>query len=93
MVGEPLLAAMGADEYAPEKAADYYPPALTGMRGNHDGTFTYRAPPARRRQVGCRLARPRKPVKPTIWWSSEAGSAAWPPRISTAKAPAATRAF
>ena len=28
-------------EYAPEKAAGYYPPALTGMRGNHDGTFTY----------------------------------------------------
>ena len=27
--------------YAPEKAAGYYPPALTGMRGNHDGTFTY----------------------------------------------------
>ena len=25
----------------PEKAADYYPPALQGMRGNHDGTFTY----------------------------------------------------
>ena len=21
--------------------AQYYPPALTGMRGNHDGTFTY----------------------------------------------------
>ncbi len=28
-------------EFAPEKAADYYPPSLTGMRGNHDGTFTY----------------------------------------------------
>jgi len=27
--------------FAAEKAADYYPPALTGMRGNHDGTFTY----------------------------------------------------
>src|SRR5271165_2512677 len=27
--------------FAPEKAAGYYPPALTGMRGNHDGTFTY----------------------------------------------------
>jgi spermidine dehydrogenase len=24
-----------------EKAAKYYPPALTGMRGNHDGTFTF----------------------------------------------------
>src|SRR5581483_9194101 len=27
--------------YAPEKQANYYPPALTGMRGNHDGTYTY----------------------------------------------------
>jgi len=43
---EPLLAAGMAGDYpgsdaAPEKAADYYPPAKTGMRGNHDGTFTY----------------------------------------------------
>src|SRR6266481_3194620 len=30
-----------AEETVPEKAAGYYPPALTGMRGNHDGTFTY----------------------------------------------------
>jgi spermidine dehydrogenase len=36
-----LLAAAALDEYAPEKAANYYPPALTGMRGNHDGTFTF----------------------------------------------------
>ena len=35
------LAAVDADEFAPEKAANYYPPALTGMRGNHDGTYTY----------------------------------------------------
>lgn len=38
---EALLAAAALDDYAPEKAADYYPPALTGMRGNHDGTFTF----------------------------------------------------
>src|SRR5271154_5915379 len=36
-----LLAAAALDDFAPEKAADYYPPALTGMRGNHDGTYTY----------------------------------------------------
>jgi len=36
-----LLAAAALDEYAPEKAAGYYPPALMGMRGNHDGTFTF----------------------------------------------------
>jgi spermidine dehydrogenase len=38
---ERLLAAAILDEFAPEKASDYYPPAKTGMRGNHDGTFTY----------------------------------------------------
>jgi spermidine dehydrogenase len=45
LVGEPLLAnesltAMGGEGDEPERAAGYYPPALTGMRGNHDGTFT-----------------------------------------------------
>src|SRR3984957_14382261 len=38
---ETLLAAAALDDVAPEKAADYYPPALMGMRGNHDGTFTF----------------------------------------------------
>ncbi len=38
---ETLLAAAALDEFAPEKAGDYYPPAKMGMRGNHDGTFTY----------------------------------------------------
>jgi spermidine dehydrogenase len=38
---ETLLAAAALDDYAPEKAPNYYPPALMGMRGNHDGTFTY----------------------------------------------------
>jgi spermidine dehydrogenase len=38
---ETLLAAAVLDEFAPEKEADYYPPARTGMRGNHDGTFTF----------------------------------------------------
>src|SRR5271169_5296023 len=37
---ERLLAAAVLDEHAPEKAADYYPPAKTGMRGNHDGSFS-----------------------------------------------------
>ena len=36
-----LLAAGALDEFAPEKAADYYPPAKMGLRGNHDGTFTF----------------------------------------------------
>ena len=41
LLGGPLLAAFGSDGLAPEKAAGYYPPALTGMRGNHDGSFTF----------------------------------------------------
>ncbi len=41
-----LFAAGIAGDYpvsntAPDNAADYYPPAKMGMRGNHDGTFTY----------------------------------------------------
>lgn len=36
-----LAAALDSPLYAPEKAPDYYPPALMGMRGNHDGTFTF----------------------------------------------------
>lgn len=35
------LAALDTPAYAPEKAPGYYPPALMGMRGNHDGTYTF----------------------------------------------------
>jgi spermidine dehydrogenase len=35
-----LVAAAAFDEFAPEKAADYYPPARMGIRGNHDGSFS-----------------------------------------------------
>ncbi|HEX8837141.1 MAG TPA: FAD/NAD(P)-binding protein [Candidatus Acidoferrum sp.] len=38
---EDLIAAGVLDDFAPEKAGDYYPPAQLGMRGNHDGTYTY----------------------------------------------------
>src|SRR6202030_3058677 len=41
LAADPMLLALMMEEYAPEKARGYYPPALTGMRGNHDGTFTY----------------------------------------------------
>ena len=36
-------AALALDDapFDPEKAAGYYPPALMGMRGNHDGSYTY----------------------------------------------------
>jgi spermidine dehydrogenase len=36
-----LLAAAALDEFTPEKSPDYYPPAKLGMRGNHDGSFTF----------------------------------------------------
>lgn len=38
---EELLAAGVLDDFAPEKAPDYYPPRLLGMRGNHEGTYTF----------------------------------------------------
>ncbi|HWW17928.1 MAG TPA: FAD/NAD(P)-binding protein [Candidatus Saccharimonadales bacterium] len=41
LTADPYLAALLAQETSREKASGYYPPALTGMRGNHDGTFTY----------------------------------------------------
>ena len=41
MATETMLAAAALDEFAPEKASDYYPPSRTGIRGNHDGTFTF----------------------------------------------------
>jgi spermidine dehydrogenase len=41
LAADPVLAALTSSESAPEKAAGYYPPALMGMRGNHDGSYTY----------------------------------------------------
>lgn len=38
VVSPHLLAAVEGD---PEKSPNYYPPALTGIRGNHDGTYQY----------------------------------------------------
>jgi len=48
-VGSSILAGAGRmfglnapeSAYQPEKDPNYYPPALMGMRGNHDGTYTY----------------------------------------------------
>ncbi len=37
----PAALALGDTPYAPENVDGYYPPALTGMRGNHDGSYTY----------------------------------------------------
>jgi spermidine dehydrogenase len=35
----PELVRAAAQEFAPERAADYYPPARVGMRGDHSGSF------------------------------------------------------
>jgi spermidine dehydrogenase len=39
LVSPRLLLGLPEDEFAPEKAASYYPPALTGLRGSAEGTF------------------------------------------------------
>jgi spermidine dehydrogenase len=36
-----LLAGLSEKDDAPETSPGYYPPALTGMRGNHEGSYTY----------------------------------------------------
>jgi spermidine dehydrogenase len=41
LAGPSLLADSQTTEVAPEQSPDYYPPALMGMRGNHDGSYTY----------------------------------------------------
>jgi len=35
----PQLVRAAQQEFAPERAPDYYPPTRTGMRGSHDGSF------------------------------------------------------
>jgi spermidine dehydrogenase len=39
LLGSSWLEAVGLPPYQPEAGADYYPPALTGMRGSHAGSF------------------------------------------------------
>jgi spermidine dehydrogenase len=39
LLGTSWLAGCNSRESAPATDVDYYPPALTGMRGDHDGTF------------------------------------------------------
>jgi len=41
IASHPLAQALMLAEGQPESAPDYYPPALTGLRGNHDGSFTF----------------------------------------------------
>ena len=39
LLGTGGLTGCGSREFAPGMAVDYYPPALTGLRGSHDGSF------------------------------------------------------
>jgi spermidine dehydrogenase len=41
LAGDALFTHADDAPFAPEKASDYYPPAKQGIRGNHDGSFTY----------------------------------------------------
>ncbi len=67
--------------FLPEKAADYYPPAKMGMRGNHDGSFTF----AHLLRDGEKWDRPGESGeyrrKSTTWSLSAAESAGSPRRI------------
>ena len=72
---EPPTAAKDLEKFAPEKAADYYPPALTGMRGNHNGTFRMRTGCATARR-GTRTAGHRRRARVMTWWWSGAESVA-----------------
>jgi spermidine dehydrogenase len=49
------LLALGDDPFAPERARGYYPPALTGLRGSHPGSFEF-AHKLRDQQVGALVA-------------------------------------
>ena len=79
-------AALAFDEapYAPERAPGYYPPALMGMRGNHDGCYTYAHGCATATSWNAARARRRARARRTIWSSWEAASADLPPPISIA---------
>ena len=39
LLGPSWLTGCSSNEPTPAMEADYYPPAQTGMRGSHDGTF------------------------------------------------------
>jgi len=89
---EALLAAGALDEFAPEKAPDYYPPA---KMGSAEITMEHSRLP-----IGCATEKPRIPSEmPSILerntissWLAEA-SAASPLRIFTERAPGTTRVF
>ena len=60
------VGALGLDDAAPEKAPGYYPPALTGLRGSHDGATRRRTPCATGRSGRPRAPRPghRRDLRP-----------------------------
>ena len=92
MVGSglgPLACDAEAAAFA-QDAPGYYPPALTGMRGSHDGSFDV-SHALRDGRSGERRRRRERTAKPTIWSSWAAASAVSPQRTSTERARAAPR--
>jgi hypothetical protein len=86
-----LMASSDSNVFAPEKAPKYYPPALMGMRGNHDGTFTF-AHKLRDGKFSPAAPGPEPTGKPMTWlWWAEA-SADLPPRTSIASLRGTARA-
>ena len=55
-------------EFAPERAPDYYPPTRTGMRGSHEGSFEV-AHQLRDRQTGGSVWRREHRGGRTTWLS------------------------
>ena len=47
----PELVRAFEQEFAPERAPDYYPPTRTGMRGSHEGSFEVAHQLRDRRQI------------------------------------------
>ena len=89
---EDLLAAGVLDDFAPEKAKDYYPPALTGMRGNHDGTYTF-AHRLRDGEAPDSFGAAEETGDPMTSLSWAGASAAWLRRTSSARRLARTPEF
>ncbi len=58
----------------------YYPPALTGLRGNHPGSFEHAHQLGRDGKTLISAACP--PLKSSIWWWSAPASAGWRPPAS-----------
>ena len=68
----PELLRAAQQEFAPERAPDYYPPTRIGMRGSHEGSFEVGHQLRDRRQWDVVRSGATR-ARPTIWsWSAAA---------------------